>query len=108
MNKAKTLTIEIVKDRDTRKVIFRVFVSMLIVLSIVYAYLIGAITFNILARKSLESTVLTLSSKVSNLELTYLNSTNKIDKSYAMSLGFVDAKNNIFITRNNTDSVAIR
>jgi glycerol-3-phosphate acyltransferase PlsY len=76
-------------------------------LSIVYIYLIGSITFNVLARKSLEAQVRTLGSDVSELELSYLNSTNKIDKSYATSLGFVDVKDNIFASRN-TSRVAIR
>lgn len=107
MNKAKTMTIEIVQNRDIQRVLLRVFISILIVLSISYVYLIGSITFNVLARKSLESEVRTLGSHVSELELTYLNNTNKIDKNFASSLGFVEAKNNIFTTRS-IPSVAIR
>jgi len=107
MNKAKTISIQIVQNKDIQKVLLRVFVSILIILSITYVYLIGSITFNILARKNLESEVRVLGSRVSELELTYLNSTNKINKSYATSLGFVDAKNNIFAVRSAT-SVAIR
>jgi hypothetical protein len=107
MNKAKTMTIEIVQNRDIQRVLLRVFVSVLIVLSLTYIYPIGSITFNVLARKSLESEVRILGSKVSELELTYLNSTNKIDKNFASSLGFVEAKNNIFTIRS-TPRVAVR
>lgn len=107
MNKAKTMTIEIVQNKDIQRVLLRVFVSALIVLSITYIYLIGSITFNVVARKALESEVRTLGSKVSELELGYLNTTNKIDKGYAISLGFVEAKNNIFTVRT-TPRVAIR
>jgi hypothetical protein len=107
MNKAKTMTIDIVQNKDIQKILLRVFVSALIVLSITYIYLIGSITFNIVARKALESEARVLGSHVSDLELSYLNSTNKIDKSFAISLGFVEAKNNIFTTRS-ISSVAIR
>lgn len=48
-----------------------------------------------------------LGSHVSNLELTSLANTNKIDKNYALSKGFVDTHNNIFATRK-APSVAIR
>ena len=62
-------------------------------------YIIGSITFNVLARKALENTVRTLSDNVSQLELSYLNNSNQIDKSYALAKGFVDVDHNIFATR---------
>lgn len=107
MKNTKRIAIDIVEDKDIRRVLFRVFISALIILSVTYMYLIGSITFNILARKSLEAESRTLASKVGDLELSYLNSANKIDKSYATSLGFVESKNNIFTTRS-LPSVAIR
>ena len=105
MSKAKT--IELVNDKDIQKVLLRIFISILIILSVTYVYLIDSITFNVLARKTLESTSHELGSRVSELELTYLNNANKIDKSYAATLGFVDAKDSIFTTRTTT-RVAIR
>lgn len=107
MTKVKVITNDIVQNKNTQRIIFNVLLSSIITLSVVYIYLIGSITFNVLARKSLESTVRTLGSEVSELELTYLNSTNKIDKNYATSLGFVDVKDNIFASRNNS-RVAVR
>lgn len=104
---SKARTIELVNNKDIQKILLRIFISILIILSVTYVYLIGSITFNVLARKSLESTVRVLGSHVSELELTYLNSANRIDKSYATTLGFVDAKDNIFTTRTAT-RVAIR
>jgi len=98
---------EMVNDGHAQRIIFRVLISTLIVLSVTYVYLIGSITFNVLARKSLEATSKDLTNKVGSLELTYLASTNKIDRTYATELGFVDAKNSIFATRANTE-VAIR
>lgn len=106
-DKAKAITIDIKQNTDTQYMLFRVLVGALIILSIVYAYLIGSITFNILARKSLESTIRTVGSHVGELELTYLSKTNQIDKNFALSKGFVDIHQNIFATR--VDSrVAIR
>lgn len=107
MTKVKVITNDIVQNKNTQRIIFNVLLSSIITLSVVYIYLIGSITFNVLARKSLESTVRTLGSEVSSLELTYLNSTNKIDKNYATSLGFVDVKDNILASRNNS-RVAVR
>ncbi len=108
MTKVKTMTTELIENTNTQRVILRVLVSGLIVLSIVYVYLIGSITFNVLARKSLETTVRTLGSHVGELELTYLNTANKIDKNYATSIGFVDVHNSLFAARTSTNSVAIR
>jgi glycerol-3-phosphate acyltransferase PlsY len=107
MSKAKEITHDIVENSQTQRTIFRVLISSLILLSLVYVYLIGAITFNVLARKSLDTTVRTLGSHVSELELSYLNETNSIDKSYALAQGFVDTQKSIFATRG-ASSVAIR
>lgn len=87
--------------------LFKVFASSFIVLSVVYIYLIGSITFNVLARKSLEVASSNLSSHISELELTYLDNVNKIDKSYGLSLGFVEVHDNLFATRTLT-RVAMR
>ena len=108
MTRAKAITNDIVQNTNTQRTIFKILVGSLIALSIVYMYMIGSITFNILARKSLEITVSTLSNNVSDLELKYFDSANKIDKNYALSLGFVDVHNNIFASRSSSDSVAIR
>jgi len=108
MSKAQTITANIMKDTSIQKTLFRVLISGITVLSLVYVYLIGSITFNVLARKALATTSRNLGAQVSELELTYLNITNKIDKSYALSLGFVDSHTSIFATRNTPSSVAIR
>jgi hypothetical protein len=99
MSTAKAITNNIAGNSHTQRTIFRVLISALILLSAVYIYLIGSITFNVLARKSLDTTVHDLGSQVSGLELTYLDETNGIDQNYAHSLGFVDVQNSIFATR---------
>ncbi|MES2930177.1 MAG: hypothetical protein V4665_00110 [Patescibacteria group bacterium] len=107
MTKAKAITNDIVQNSITQRMLFRILVSGIIVLSLVYVYLIGSITFNILARKTLETSVRALGSRVSELELSYLNASNKIDKTYAASKGFVDIHKNIFATRDDA-RVALR
>jgi hypothetical protein len=107
MSTAKTITTNIVENSRTQRTIFRALIAVLIVLSLAYVYLIGSITFNVLARKSLDTRVRSLGSHVSELELSYLNQTNGIDKNYALSQGFVDVQQNIFATREGT-RVAMR
>lgn len=107
MSKIKTITTNIIEDNQNRNLLFKVLIAGLITLSIMYVYFIGSITFNVLARKSLENTVRTLNSNISQLELAYLNNLNEIDKDYATSKGFIDARNNIFATRS-INHVAIR
>ncbi|HUC88490.1 MAG TPA: hypothetical protein VMR49_00470 [Candidatus Paceibacterota bacterium] len=107
MSKAKEITTYIAKNESTQRILFRVLVSSLSFLFCIYIYLIGSITFNVLASKSLTNTISALSHNVNQLELEYLDSSDKIDKNYALSKGFVDANNNLFATRA-TPRVAIR
>jgi len=107
MSKAKAITNDIVENMNTQKTIFRVLISCLVVIFLVYVYFIGSITFNILARKTLENTAKNLGNEVSDLEITYLNKTNEINKNYVLSLGFVEAEPDIFVTKT-ASQVAIR
>lgn len=97
----------IIEDAHARKQIFRVLAGTLIALSLCYVYFIGSITFNVLARKSLEANLHEVGSHVSELELQYLALSNSIDASLGNSLGFVDAKGTLFATRTDTN-VAMR
>ncbi len=107
MSKTKAIANDIVANTNTQRIIFKFLVFSFIILSIAYIYIIGSITFNIVARKSLETTAKALSSNISQLELTYLNNMNDINKNHAESLGFKDAKSSIFATRT-INHVAIR
>jgi hypothetical protein len=107
MSKVKTITTDIIENNYTRRMILKWLIIGFIILGIFYAYFIGSITFNVLARKSLENTALNLSSNISQLELTYLENLNEINKEYALTKGFVDAKNNIFAVRS-LNQVALR
>lgn len=107
MTKAKAITNNIVENINTQKIIFRILIISSAVLFSIYIYLIGSITFNVIARKSLENKVSTLTSKVNDLDVLYLTSVNKINKEYALSIGFVDVHQNIFASRN-INHVAMR
>jgi len=107
MSRAKAITNDIAQNINTQKILFRILITGSIVLSVVYIYLIGSITFNVIARKSLENTVTNLTSQVNQLGLTYLNNIKGINKDYAQSKGFVDVHQSIFASRN-INHVAIR
>lgn len=107
MTKAKEITNDITQNIKTQKVIFFILVSGSVIMFALYIFLIGTITFNVIARKSLENTVVKMTGEVNQLELTYLNNINKIDKEYVISKGFVDVRQNIFAARN-INHVAIR
>lgn len=107
MSNTKAITNEIAQNIDTQKVLLRILLVGSVMLFAVYIYLIGSITFNVIARKSLENTAATLTNRVNQLDLSYLDSINKIDKEYAMSQGFVDVHQNIFASRS-INHVAIR
>ena len=107
MTKAKAITNDIAQNINTQKTLFRILITGSVILFAVYIYLVSSITFNVIARKSLEKTVVSLTSEVNQLDLTYLNNANKIDKEYALSNGFVDTHQNLFASRD-INHVAIR
>ncbi len=108
MKKTQQITADIMQNANTKRTIFRVLVTGISVLSIVYIYLIGSITFNVLARKSLDVTIRTTGAHIGELELTYLNTTYKIDKNFAFEKGFVDIHSPLFATLTAPAQVAIR
>lgn len=107
MSKTKAIAKDITGNTSTQRIIFKILTISLLSLFVVYIYIIGSITFNIVARKSLENTAQKLGSNISQLELTYLNNLNDVNKAKASSLGFVDTKSNIFAVRS-AGRVAIR
>jgi hypothetical protein len=107
MTKAKAITNDIVENINTQKILFRILIASSILLFGVYIYLVGSIIFNVIARKSLDKTVIVLKSEVNQLELSYLKTVSSIDKEYAKTQGFVDTHQNIFASRN-INHVAVR
>lgn len=107
MSKTKAIANNIAGDTSTQRILFRILVGSLGTLCLVYIYIIGSITFDVVARKSLEGMSRTLESNISQLELVYLSNLNDVNKDRASSLGFVDINSNIFATRPITQ-VAVR
>lgn len=108
MNKTKKLAKNIVEDYEARKRIFRGLLCSFGTLFLVYIYLIGSITFNVLSRKSLESEIRDLNSKVGELELASLNLVNDIDIERGIAMGFVRSENVIFVPNTSLQAVARR
>ena len=73
-------------------------------LGLFYVLILGSMIFDITERKSLEARARTLSNEVLNLELTYLDISNKVDLTLAESLGFKETKAN-FATRKSVGSI---
>lgn len=107
MTKAKAITNEIAENINTQKILFKILISGTVLLFGIYIYLVGSITFNVIARKSLDNTVVALKSEVNKLELTYFKTVSEIDKEYAKTQGFTETHQNIFVARN-INHVAIR
>ncbi len=107
MTKVKEITSDIRDNIDTQKMLIRILIVGSAFMILLYVYLIGSITFNVVARKSLEKNVIELTNKVNDLNITYLNNINMISKEYAISKGFVEIPQNIFASRD-INHVAIR
>jgi hypothetical protein len=73
-------------------------------LALCYVLILGNMVFNIVARKAIEVEARTLANDVSELELSYLSASNKIDLALGHSMGFKEAKAQ-FVTRKFSGSV---
>jgi len=107
MTKAKEITNDLVENIQTQKVLFKFLLAGSVIMFSMYIYLVGSITFNVIARKSLENNVVTLTREVNQLDSTYLNKVNSLDKDYALAQGFVESHLNLFAART-INTVAIR
>lgn len=88
----------VVSDNDFKAKLFRYMLLSFGILAIAYVYMIGNMVFDIVARKTLETEARNLSNEVRELEIVYLNESNKIDIAFANSLGFKETQAN-FATR---------
>ena len=108
MSTARAITNQITNDDYLRKQIFRVLLSILIILSLGYMYIIGSITFNVLARRSLSNSEIQKGNVVGQLELKYVALSNSINESYGTAHGFVEPSGMLFASRDTTSVVAMR
>lgn len=64
-----------------------------------YLFLVSSTIFNGVSLKGVEQENKHISSRVSELELSYLSESKKLDMSKAFSLGFHEIKNPVFVSR---------
>ena len=87
--------------------VFKLMLSTLGGLALLYFLILGNTVFNIVQRKNLEKEELGLSSDVGNLELSYLSISNSVDIAMSSSMGFVPAQVNYAVRKSlsyNTNS----
>ncbi len=78
-------------NNNFEKEMFWGLLSILVVVSFLYAYFVNSTILNIVERKNTSNQITLLSSNVSELESEYFALSNKIDLPYIYSLGFKDA-----------------
>lgn len=71
--------------------------AALVVLFMLYIYFISASVINVVLREDMLVKVAETHSRISALETAYLEKKNKIDASYAQSLGFVALQEKTFV-----------
>lgn len=64
-------------------------------------------TYNVVERRSLENKISVLNGQVNELDLIYLNMIKGLDKEYALSNGFTDNKQNLYVSKD-VNHMAIR
>jgi hypothetical protein len=85
-------------DNNIAPSVLRFMIYASILLAFLYVTFLGNMVFNIVERKALEAQARNLSNQVSDMELTYLSMSNKIDLDLSHSLGFKET-NIKFATR---------
>ncbi len=83
----------------SNKKVFNFVVVLGLVLIALYLVFVASITFNIVARKSVENEIKREKTIIGMLELDYLNKTNNIDLAYATSHGYNAISSPIFSAR---------
>ncbi|HJN62977.1 MAG TPA: hypothetical protein QGH03_01970 [Candidatus Paceibacterota bacterium] len=81
-----------------RKLIIFLFVGI-VVLGISYGYFVKQTIVNVVSRQNVEEEMGDLGSRVSNLEVRYIELKNKIDLDFAYSLGYKDVSEVKFVSR---------
>ena len=93
-------------NSNLRETIFKAMLYALGALALVYVLLLGNMVFNIIARKALQAHASAMTGKLSELELQYLSMSNKIDVTFAKSIGFQETKMK-FATRESLGSLSM-
>ena len=95
----------------TSKLIFWALLAGVVILASTYMYMINRTVWNVLARQQAETQIVSINSKLSAVEYTYIASKNKVTMQLAQSMGFepISSNQSIFVTRDvAAKSVALR
>jgi len=79
-------------NNGIEKILFNFILWSFGVLVFLYLVFLGNMVKNIIERRSFEAEIRSLSSEVSNLELSYLSLANKVDLTLSYSMGFKETK----------------
>ncbi len=80
--------------------------AILISLFGLYIYFVAGSVFNVLARKSIETKMTSLTADIGNMEHEYLTKNGTIDAAFASEHGFVVASKVDFVSRNTAVGLA--
>ena len=80
--------------------IFRVVIVSLVMLCCMYAYVIGKITFNVVARNTFTQEKNAMSSRIGELEVEYLSLSGNVTMDVARASGFSEASNIHYVKKN--------
>ena len=89
----------LVNNNDFRKKIVQILFFSFIVSLALYFFFIVSIVVNVVVRTDIEKENKAISSEIASMQLTYLNSLDKMNESYAKSIGFVDAQETAYVTK---------
>ncbi|MFZ2205425.1 MAG: hypothetical protein WAV23_02455 [Minisyncoccia bacterium] len=95
--KTHAMNINVVNNNLERQVL-NLLLWTLGALAVCYLFFLGSMVLNVVERRSLETGANVLANQVQDLELEYLSVSNKIDLTFAKSLGFQETKTK-FATR---------
>ncbi len=107
MTKAIAITKDFKNNLKLRRNIFIFLTVALVLLSTTYGYLVVSLTCNVVDRRNYERKITSLNSQVNELDLIYLHMIKDLDKEYAISNGFTDNEQNLFVSRS-INQVAVR
>ncbi|MFA6177417.1 MAG: hypothetical protein WC694_00795 [Candidatus Paceibacterota bacterium] len=77
---------------EVEKNIFYTMIFILMALALFYVLILGNMVFSIVERRTLEKEMLSLSSEISRLEVSYLAVTSSVDMNLSSTMGFKETK----------------
>lgn len=104
----KTAALAIKSIEKTSHIIFWAQIALIVSLIITYMYMVNKTVWNVMARQQVESSLVSLNSKLSDLEFEYITAKSNVTLEMARSLGYQSPQATYFVTRDQSTSVALR